>query len=583
MKKAIRTIIIIVVVIALVGGGYYGYTNYYLPQKNALNISTLQVVKLSTGSVAQTISATGTVRTAQTAQLTWQASGTVGKIDVKVGDQVKAGQVLASLDPGSLPNNILTAQQSLVTDQQALTNLTSSQTTLAQAQQAIITDQTAVTNAQNARNLLNTARGTPGQIAAAQATYLQSKERADKLQQTYDSTPGDPTTDSVKALALTNLVNANNNLAIALQQMQWIQGKPDAADIAAADNTLALAKAKLADDQNNLNQLHNGANPADVAAAKAQIAADQATIQLQYVTAPFDGTITVVSNMVGDSVSNNSAAFRLDNLTAYYVDLQINETDIAKIQTGQPVTFTFDAIPNKTYNGTVTSVGQIGTPSSSTVTFTVTAKFTDANASVRAGMTASANVIVASLNNVLVVPSRALRTINNRQVVYVLSSTPISAFGGNGTTSSQGTRTPGSGQNGTGGTGNSGNGQGTGSTGNNSNGQGTAGTGGFTGANGAGGTRTFNGGAFAGGFNSTAFSPILTSSGESLYPVLVEVGVAGDTYTQVISNRLQLGDLIVVNLPTNTSTLTTNRAGGFGGAFGGGGGIRVAGGFGRGG
>ena len=567
MKKAIRTILIIVVIVALVGGGYYGYTNYYLPEKGALNISTLQVVKLSTGSVAQTLSATGTVRTAQTAQLTWQATGTVGKIDVKVGDQVKAGQVLASLDPGSLPNNILTAEQSLATDQQTLTNLTSSQTTLAQAQQTIITDQNAVTTAQNARNLLNTARGTPEQIAAAQATYLQSQERVDKLQQIYDSTPGDPNTNSSKALALTNLVSAKNNLDVALQQMQWIQAKPDATDIAAADNTLALAKAKLADDQNTLNQLKNGANPADVAAAKAQIAADQATIQLQYVTAPFDGTITIVDNMIGDTVSNNSPAFRLDDLSAYYVDLQIAETDISKVQVGQPVTYTFDAIPNKTYNGTVTQVGQIGTTSSGTVYFTVTTKFTNADSSVRPGMTASANVIVASLNNVMVVPSRALRTINNRQVVYVLSATPISAFGGNGTTGAQGTRTASSGQNGTSGSGNGGFGGNT-----------TSGTGGANRFSGNAANRT---GSFAGGFNASAFSPILASNGESLYPIPVEIGVAGNSYTQVISDRLQLGDLIVVNLPINTSTLTTNRAGG---AFGGlGGGIRVAGGFGRGG
>src|SRR5450759_3286589 len=568
MKKAIRWVIAIVVIVALVGGGFYAYQKYVVPQQGAINISTLQVVKLNTGSVSQTINSTGTVRTKQTAQVTWQASGKVGKINVKVGDQVKANDGLATLNPGFLPNNILQAQQNLVTDQQALDDLLNNQTNLPQAEKGVLDAQTAVTKAQTTRVTLNTARGTPGQIANTQAIYLLAQQTVNQLQSKYDSTPGEPNTDDRKAVALANLVYAKQRMDTALFQMQWIQGKPSASDIATADNNLALAKANLADAQHSLDLVKNGPDNANVAAANQKIAADQATIRFQSVTAPFNGTITVVSNMIGDTVSNNTPAFRIDDLSAYYIDLQVAETDIAKIQVSQPVMFCFDAIPNKTYNGLVTSVGQVGTSASGVVSFTVTVQITDADASVKPGMTASGAIVVATSNDVLVIPSRAIRTVNNRQVVYVLSSTPITAItsvagggsgAGTGTGGTQSTRQPGAGQTGTG-TGRPGGG--TGTTG------GTGGTGNFSG--------------FAGNFNRVTLKPIATTNGESLIPIQVQVGIASDAFTQIISNRLKIGDLIVVNMPASATT-TSNLSVGGGGFGGGGGGPAGGGGFGRGG
>ncbi len=560
MKKALRWIITIVVIAGLVGGGYYAYAHYYAPTQGAINISTLQVVKLSTGSVAQTVSTTGTVRTKQTAQVAWQASGKLGKINVKVGDKVKANDILASLDPAFLPNNILQAQQSLVDDQQALDDLSNNQTNLPQAEKAVLDAQTAETTAQNTRNQFNNARGTAGQIANAQAVYLQSKDRADQMQAAYDALPGNPNVDNPKAVALTRLVNAKANLATALEKMQWIQGKPSASDIATADNTLALVQAKLADAQHALELAKNGANSADVTAAKQKIAADQALIGYKDVKAPFDGTITMINNMVGDTVSSATPTFRMDDLTSLYVDLQVAETDIAKIKVDQPAIFTFDAISNKTYNGKITSIGQIGAVVSGAVNFTITTQISDADASVKPGMTASGGIVVASFNNVLVIPSRALRTINNRQVVYVLSSTPItqitpsaggSGTGGTGgvntTPGTQRTRTTGS----TGGTG------GTGTTG------GTGAAGGFGATGATGGTGNF------GGFTRVALNPIPTTNGQSLIPIQVQVGIASDSSTQITSTQLKAGDLIVVNMPSNASTINLNSRGG--NPFGGGG------------
>ena len=65
--------------------------------------SPYQTVTAKRGQLTATIGATGTVRAAQSAILNWQTTGTVGDVNVQVGDQVKKDDVLASLRQDSLP------------------------------------------------------------------------------------------------------------------------------------------------------------------------------------------------------------------------------------------------------------------------------------------------------------------------------------------------------------------------------------------------------------------------------------------------------------------------------------------------
>ena len=59
--------------------------------------SQFQTATIGRGSLTATVGATGTVRARQTATLVWETAGTVDKVNVKIGDEVKAGDVLASL------------------------------------------------------------------------------------------------------------------------------------------------------------------------------------------------------------------------------------------------------------------------------------------------------------------------------------------------------------------------------------------------------------------------------------------------------------------------------------------------------
>ncbi|TLN21956.1 HlyD family efflux transporter periplasmic adaptor subunit, partial [bacterium] len=130
--------------------------------------------------------------------------------------------------------------------------------------------------------------------------------------------------------------------------------------------------------------------------------------------------ITELNIMVGDQVSMGTQAVRIDDLSHLLVDVQIPEIDINTIQVGQKATLTFDGIAGKEYAGTVTKVGRVGLAVQGAVNFTVTIELTDADSSVRPGMTSAVNIVVNQLENVLIVPNRAVRLLNEERVVYKL-------------------------------------------------------------------------------------------------------------------------------------------------------------------
>jgi len=141
---------------------------------------------------------------------------------------------------------------------------------------------------------------------------------------------------------------------------------------------------------------------------------------LARVTSPFAGIVTEAYPLQGDLVSAGTTAFRIDDLSSLLVDVEVSEVDINNVSVGQPVTLTFDAILGNTYNGEVVEVAQTGTVSAGVVNFKVTVRITDADSLVKPGMTAAVNITVKELNDVLLVPNRAVRLSDGDRVIYLL-------------------------------------------------------------------------------------------------------------------------------------------------------------------
>lgn len=171
-----------------------------------------------------------------------------------------------------------------------------------------------------------------------------------------------------------------------------------------------------------LYELERSPNPDDLTAAQARLQAAQITVDSRSLTAPFAGTITGVDIKPGDQVTPASVAFRLDNLDRMLVDVMVSEVDINTIMVGQPVTLSFDAIQDKQYQGVVSQVAPVGDVLQGVVNFDVTVELTDADQDVKPGMTAAVNIIVNQITDALLVPNRAVRVVNGKQVVYLLNN-----------------------------------------------------------------------------------------------------------------------------------------------------------------
>jgi HlyD family secretion protein len=372
LKKHRRLSILIGIVLLIV-------VAFVFVRSRAKTQSSFQTQALARGDLTATIGATGTVRANQSAVLVWQTTGTVDQVNVKVGDQVNKGDVLASLLQTSLPQNVILAQTDLVSAQQALTDLLNSDTTRANAWIALRNAQTAYKNALNNRTALN------GPVTYQAVVMVQVGP-------------------------------------ISVPQLRTYRSNPDPTDIANADAQLALAKAQLEDAQRAYDRVQGGPNSNDLSAAQARVDAAQAALSVAHVTAPFSGTITQAQPTSGDQIAMGAQAFRLDDLSSLLVDVQVSEVDINSVSMGQPVTITLDAVSGKQYNGTVSEVSQAGNITSGEVDFTVTVKLTDADPQVKPGMTAAVNIVVNQVKNQLLIPNQAVRLVNGQKVVYILTN-----------------------------------------------------------------------------------------------------------------------------------------------------------------
>ena len=338
-------------------------------------ISLFQTAKAERGNLVATVGATGSVRARQSAVLVWQTTGIVNAVNADVGTRVAHNDVLASLDKASLNQSIILAEADLSSAKKALEDLLNSDTSRAEALRTLDKAEAAYEKAYNWRIQLN------GKI--------------DIKDYYYDN---------------------------GVLKVKEYRGLASAETIADADEDLALKEAQLNDARRNYERLKDGADPTEVAAAEARVAAAQSTLNMAFIAAPFDGTITQAEPAVGDQASAGAVAFRVDDLSHLLVDVQVSEVDINTLTIGQASTLTFDAILGKEYHGEIVEVGQSGDNVQGVVNFTVTIELTDADELVKPGMTAAVNIVVQEVKDVILIPNRAVRLVDAERVVYVLEN-----------------------------------------------------------------------------------------------------------------------------------------------------------------
>ena len=133
----------------------------------------------------------------------------------------------------------------------------------------------------------------------------------------------------------------------------------------------------------------------------------QDTMNNYTITAPISGTIIEKDAKVGDAVKTGDTLCIVYDLSYLEMSINVDELQISSISVGQQVQITADAVPDKTYVGTVTRVSMKGKSDGGTTTYPVTIRIDDTDG-LRPGMNANAEIVVAEANNALVVPNAAV-------------------------------------------------------------------------------------------------------------------------------------------------------------------------------
>jgi len=441
-----------------------------------------QTAEVARGNLATTISSVGSISMPKQSELTFGSGGsttdvsTVSEVNVKFGDSVKEGDVLAKLDTASLERAVKQAEANLRTAQINLEQATS-KTNLLKAEAAVQSAEVAVAQAQddlekaktsdissaegtlrdaevqleNARRSLTVAKQNADIALASAEDAVKSAYEAysdfvvaniedlelydvaaqkDELYNAYLT--AQQNLEIAKTSAQNSIATAQNNVARAEDTVQQAQEYLEELEVGSVtfqqkEVALAQAEASLSAAQDDLAYVKAGHDVEllQIKVDDAQVAVDEAHDQLAAATivAPFDGVVAEVGADVGDSVTTNTVIIHLVNMGEVEVDASVDEIDVASVKVGQMAMITLDALPNARLMGKVSAISPVATSSSGVVTYAIRVGVTNADGvGLKDGMSATIQMIYVQAEDALLVPSNAIKRSGMNQVVDVVAA-----------------------------------------------------------------------------------------------------------------------------------------------------------------
>ena len=406
------------------------------------------------------VSSTGTIQPIDSYNVSGMVTGEVLEAPFEVGDQVEKGDVLYRIDPGSAETALQQAQLSV---QQAQLNYDSivdglnpkasgagvvqklhvkkgdlvsagspiadisdtSTMTLtvpfqsADAQRIAVGSSAQVTLA----GTLETLTGTVESVANADlvgnggALVRQVKIRVQNPGALTTSTTATAKVGSI-ACAGSGTFEANlTQTVVATGSGEVVSLNVSAGSRVSAGQVLATLGGSSA--QTSLENASISLQTAQLSLQNAQDALDNYTI-----TAPISGTVIEKNFKAGDTIDNNSLSAAGGTLAVLYdmstltFEMKIDEKDINKVQVGQEVTITADAVEGVTFSGVVDTVNINGTTVSGQTNYPVTVVINDPQ-DLKPGMNVSADIIVERAGTVLCVPVDAVNRGSDKPTVQV--------------------------------------------------------------------------------------------------------------------------------------------------------------------
>ncbi len=488
---------VILVTVSVLGSYYYsafGRTELNAADM-AANDTSIQESVARNGDLLVTVASAGTYVPASTVDLTFQDDGLLIELNVDLGDQVQAGDILARLLIDKTPaeqaaeiasaelelllaqNNLIqihqdaqleTAQSLIALEnaQRDLADVADIDLELAVAEQAVHESEQAIEEAEMMLYILNSSPAqTAFDIASASLLFKEKnlqelKDQIAKIENKIKSAPSNRTRDRLKQQLL------NLEVALTKQQLEVDQSlhkfnslddQPDDLDLALANAQLEVAQAQLNQAQDDLEELQSdlrgsnfaiaeaqlagaqsewelrkdGPDPNEITLAEAQIVKAKAALALAQQTqlvvdmvAPQAGTVVSLNSSIGDRVSGKTI-LSLADMSEPIIEVYIDEIDSAQIRVGNPVSITFDAIPELVFSGYVQSLD----PSLATIGNSAALKATvhlevvpNSIMTLPIGLNATVEVVTGEINDAILIPLEALhKQPDNSYIVYVMS------------------------------------------------------------------------------------------------------------------------------------------------------------------
>ena len=207
--------------------------------------------------------------------------------------------------------------------------------------------------------------------------------------------------------------NAEANLAKLNAEMVYAQKTYNRYKNLYNKNFIARAELDQAESDYLAKKASIGAQKASIAQARANLNTSMTNLGYTKIIAPVDGTIIKRAIDVGQPVAASFQAPELftiaQDLKKMQIEVNVSEADIGKVKTGQDVEYTLDGYADSTFYGKVTQVRLDSTTTSNVVTYTVIVSVDNEDLKLKPGMTANVSIVTSKSENVMCVPSVALK------------------------------------------------------------------------------------------------------------------------------------------------------------------------------
>lgn len=428
----ISLVIALVAVTVLGASGFYYFQN---GTADAEEDSPVQTATIRQGDIIVSANGGGTVIPANEVDLSFSGSGVLAGLSVRVGQEVKAGDVLAQQgNLASLESGVASAELNVLKAQQTLDDLyTNATVTTAQAQLGLANAQIALEGAigSNLGQQPEHRQDAGADIAELEAQLILAEDKVEKAVDAYNQVAHLQDDNIRKANALISLETAKENRDSIVRQLNWYFGGPTESDQAVLDAEVAAAQASYEEALRAYEIVKDGVAPDAVALAEAELTSVQASLAVAQenlagatIIAFFDATVVALYADAGEAVGTG-AVVTIADMNNPLIEIYLDETDFNLIDLDYEVEIVFDAFPDDVFAGYVIQVDpQLitieGVPAVRGIV-QLDDSFVETGIVLLIGSNASIEVIAGRADRAILAPVEALREVTAGQyAVFVM-------------------------------------------------------------------------------------------------------------------------------------------------------------------